>query len=60
MSAFRPSFRLLASQRIGQSTVAPAARRSASSTATLPHAWTPPHYSLKVRLLLLIPSLPDP
>lgn len=59
MSAFRPSLRLLAAQRLGQTSsataaaqaAAPAARRQASSAATMPHSYTPPHYSLKVRLL---------
>ena len=59
MSAFRPSLRLLAAQRLGQTSsataaaqaAAPAARRQASSAATMPHSYTPPQYSLKVRSL---------
>ncbi|GAA5838474.1 hypothetical protein JCM9279_003254 [Rhodotorula babjevae] len=64
MSAFRPSLRLLAAQRFGQTTTstaaaqaaAPAARRQASSAATMPHSWAPPQYSLKERLTRFVPT----
>ncbi|KPV78254.1 uncharacterized protein RHOBADRAFT_40803 [Rhodotorula graminis WP1] len=64
MSAFRPSFRVLAAQRLGQSTsstaaqaASPAARRQASSAAaTMPHSWTPPHYSFRERISRFVPT----